>query len=226
MMKYIFFGLLAYFFVKFCMAAKKFWTEERGHIDFFDDKLEPAWAHALLLAHPYAKERVVGSYYQSQAPGLAEEPLRKRWQNVLFTYLDMRAPADRAKIPAAVTQQLYQRWYRLGLEPLHPGDDVRPALAFACSRVVFCVQMCFLLGWIDEVCRRDILMYNAMRARDCFKGWEEYGRALLQGRTQWLAGGRNDSIGMALPDTEVQVWLSNRRHPWSVTPGVGVQGKW
>ncbi|KEY60923.1 DUF1266 domain-containing protein [Serratia sp. DD3] len=218
MLKYFILWVLIYFFFVFFRAAKKRWYEEPNHIDFFDDKLEPAWAHALLLAHPYAKERMEGIYYQSQTPGVADELLRKRWQNILYTYLDMRPSGNQENVTAAVTQQLYQRWYRLGLEPLHPNDDMRAALAFSCARVSFCVQLCFLLGWIDETCRKDILMYNGIRARDCFNNWEEYGTALLRGRTQWVAGGRSDSIGMALPETEVKTWLDNPKHPWSLTP--------
>ncbi len=198
-------------------ALVKRQTTEKGHIDFFDAKLKPDLAHALLLAHPFAIARVGGSYYHAEQ-GQATEELRARWQHILLNYLDLRTPNNEADIAKIVTQQLNDIWFRIGLNPLRKEDNPLDAIAFACARTAFCVRLCFFLGWIDEPCCNHLLRCNAVRAKDCFFDWNDYGKALARGRAQWIAGNRSDPIGKAMHEEEMTAWANNPKHPWRQTP--------
>ncbi|MFI8619159.1 DUF1266 domain-containing protein [Acidovorax sp. NPDC077693] len=127
----------------------------------------------------------------------------------------MRADLDDTQVRAAVTECLVRRWFRIDLDALRDQDDPRSAMAFACARVAFATRVSRLPGWVDEATQWYVLMQNAQRANGCFSGWRDYGQAWAYDRRQWIAGARADSSGTSFNQTEVDEWLTDRKHPWS-----------
>lgn len=169
---------------------------------------------ALALAHPMALARVDRRYADPHWRTNDTEDLARMLGPVLLHVLGLRPGLDAAALRMAVTERLQRDWLRLDLEALRPQDDPLDALAFACARTAFCVRLAGLLGWLDEPLQWRLLGHNARRAAECFSGWQAYGEAWARGRSQWLAAARDDSLGVAFTQADVQAWLADRHHPW------------
>lgn len=168
---------------------------------------------ALALAHPAGKALLGAIYGHSSAALPADDPLRKLEPSLLHVF-GLRQGLDLTQIRASLQAQLPQRWFRLGLEQLQPGDDARDAMAFACARVAFALRAAQLLGWLDAGLHWQLQEFNAARARECFSSWPDYAAALARGRRQWVAGSRADSLGVAFSVEQALAWTRQRRHPW------------
>ena len=177
---------------------------------------------ALALAHPIADARVLLPFANPKAPALAPAQAQALRASVLHI-IGLRASLSDDAVREALPALLRQTWFRIDLDKLRADDDARAALAFACARVAFAVRAATLLGWLDAAPQWALLHQNAQRAQDCFASWEDYGRALMQGRQQWIAGARADSLGAAFDAARLAAWLANRKHPWRTMAWQGPQ---
>lgn len=172
---------------------------------------------ALALAHPMAFHCVHGGIADAQALP-PDDHLAQKLRPMLLHHLGLRTDLDDAQIRKQFPKQLRERWFRLDLQILHPHDDARAAMAFACARVAFFVRCAHMMDWVPQALHEDILLLNARRARDCFGSWLEFGNACAQGRQQWVAQGRADILGVAFTAGEVAQWLQSPHHPWHALP--------
>ncbi|MFD2754587.1 DUF1266 domain-containing protein [Comamonas terrae] len=168
---------------------------------------------ALALAHPMAFHSIQGGFADSHLSG-ADETLAAQLRPMVLHHLGMRTDLDDASIARQLPDLLRQRWFMQDLQKLHPGDDPRAAMAFACARAAFYVRCAFLLGWLQEDLHKQVLLLNARRAQQCFGSWLEFGTAYARGRRQWIAQGRADVLGKAVGEEEVAQWVADPRHPW------------
>lgn len=167
---------------------------------------------ALALAHPMAYHAMQGGF-ASDLDG-ADEALAKQLRPMILHHLGLRTDLADAQVRQQLPDALRQRWFMLDLQRLHPGDEVRAAMAFACARVCFFVRSARLLGWLEEEAQWTVLQLNAQRAQECFGSWLDFGQAFARGRVQWLAQGRSDVLGIAFTPEEVAHWVEADQHPW------------
>lgn len=173
----------------------------------------PSLDWALALAHPMAYHSIRGGFAESQLWG-ADDALAAQLRPMLLHHLGLRTDLAEARIEQQLPGQLQQRWFALDLQKLHPADDPRAALAFACARVAFYVRCAYLLGWIEAGLQEQLLRLNACRAQACFASWLDYGQAYAAGRAAWIAQGRADVLGPTVTADEVLAWTANPEHPW------------
>lgn len=171
----------------------------------------------LALAHPMAFHRIQEGFANRALPTAADE-LARQLRPLLLHFFDLRSTMDDAEIRAALNQRIHSRWFRIDLDALHPEDDPRAAMAFACARVTFAVRAAAMLGWLDEATHWQILYQNAQRASDCFASWLDYGESWARGRRQWVSRARADSLGIAFDEAQVARWVASPRHPWGSMP--------
>ena len=105
------------------------------------------------------------------------------------------------------------RWLSTDLDTPQPGDDPRAAIAFACVRMAFFARCAMLMKWLEPDAAWRVLLLNAQRAQDCFTGWEDFGRAYLAGRRQWVARFRADALGKGFDDAALRRLLA-KKGPW------------
>lgn len=179
--------------------------------------LDPRHNRILALAHPMAFHRIEGGFANCDLPG-AEDELARQLRPLLLHFFALRGTLDDAGIRAALNQSIHSRWFRIDLDALHPEDDPRDAMAFACARVTFAVRAAAMLGWLDEETHWQILRQNAQRASDCFESWRDYGESWARGRRQWVSRARADSLGFAFDETLVARWVNSPHHPWGRMP--------
>ena len=177
---------------------------------------------ALALAHPIADARTLLAFANPKAPALTPAQAQLLRASLLHI-MGLRASLSDAAVSEALPALLRQTWFRIDLDKLRTDDDPRAALAFACARVSFAVRAATLLGWLDAAPQWALLHQNAQRAQDCFASWEDYGRALMRGRQQWIAGTRADSLGVAFDEARLAKWLATRSHPWRAMEWQGPQ---
>ena len=180
-------------------------------------RLDPAQNWALALAHPMAFNAMKGGFADSALPE-ASKDLAARLRPMALHGFGLRTDLDHANIQRQLPDLLRTRWWQFDLDKLQAGDDPRAAMAFACARVSFFVRTAAMLGWLSADQQWQLLQLNAERARDCFASWEDFGTAYAQGRAQWVAKGRADALGRALPQEEIQRWLQHPEHPWCAYP--------
>jgi len=161
---------------------------------------------ALALGWPMA-----ASYPQKQDNGRQRYPMQ-------LHYFALRTDLEHAQIRRQLPQKLRKHWFTLDLNRLQSSDEPRAAMAFACVRLSFYVESARRLGWLDETLHRQILLLNGERTKECFSGWQDFARAFVQGRSQWLAHGRSDVLGEAASTEQTQHWLNDPCHPWYQLP--------
>ena len=140
---------------------------------------------------------------------------------VLLHQIGFRSNATDDEVREHLDSTLERQWFRVDLHGLNATDDPRAAMAFACVRSAFFVRCAMLMGWIDTESGWRIMLLNAQRAQDCFSDWEDFGRAFMLGRNQWIAAFRADSLGEVFNETSLNRLLMPGSGIWA---GVAWQG--
>jgi len=161
---------------------------------------------ALALGWPMA-----ASYPQQKGSAQSRYPLH-------LHYFGLRTDLDSTQIHRQLSEKLPSHWFTFDLSRLRAMDNPHAAMAFACVRLSFYVHSARLLDWLDNPLCQKILHLNAVRAIECFDGWQRFAAAFAAGRTQWLASGRSDVLGKAANTEQVQQWLIQKDHPWASLP--------
>nr|WP_306110124.1 hypothetical protein [Pseudomonas sp. LD120] len=60
-----------------------------------------------------------------------------------------------------------------------------------------------LMNWIDPQTGWRIMLHNAERAQDCFNDRDDFVRAYVLRRQQWVAAFRADSLGQAFDEASL-----------------------
>ncbi|MCA8100133.1 DUF1266 domain-containing protein [Burkholderia contaminans] len=175
---------------------------------------------ALALAQPFAAATRFGTFHVS-ANLVLTDAMRARYRPQLLHQMGLRTDASGDDARAHLARTLEAHWFRADLQELLPTDDPRAALAFACARMAFLVRMTMLMGWVEPQVAWRVLLLNAQRAQDCFASWEDFGRAFIEGRRQWVAAFRADPFGQAFDDQALAKWLASRNRGWRGLPWPG-----
>lgn len=169
---------------------------------------------ALQFAHPYVDATEFGEFDGDVAMGINDHTV-KLVRAALLHQMVLRTDASDADVRAHLARMFDAQWFRADLHALQPGDDPHAALAFACARMAFLARLAMLMEWTDELAAWRMLLLNAQRAQDCFANWEEFGRAFVAGRRQWVAGFRADSLGASFDEASLQRWLAPDEGAWA-----------
>lgn len=175
---------------------------------------------ALTLAQPMVDATGMTGFFDPDTTHFTDEA-KSTLRAQLLHQIGFRSNATDAEISAHLNSTLERQWFRVDLHDLNASDDPRAAMAFACVRSAFFVRCAMLMGWIDTECGWRIMLLNAQRAQDCFNDWEDFGRAFMQGRAQWVAAFRADSLGKAFNETNLSQLLMPGSGAWA---GVAWQG--
>lgn len=175
---------------------------------------------ALALAQPFAGATRFGTLHVS-ADLVLTDAMRARFRPQLLHQMGLRTDASGDDARAYLSSTLEAQWFRVDLHDLLPSDDPRAALAFACARTAFLVRMAMLMGWAEPQVGWRVLLLNAQRAQDCFASWEDFGRAFIEGRRQWVAAFRADPFGRGFDEETLTGWLSSRNRGWRSLPWPG-----
>ncbi|KWN18467.1 hypothetical protein WM21_06705 [Burkholderia ubonensis] len=168
---------------------------------------------ALLLAHPYV-DATAFSGFSFAATNHLGDGTRTFLRAQMLHQMELRTDATDDEARAHLARVLETQWFRADLHALQPTDDPRAALAFACVRMAFFARVAMLMGWADPDSAWRVLLLNAQRAQDCFDGWDDFGRAFIAGRRQWVAGFRADPFGKAFDDAALRRWLTPPDGAW------------
>ncbi|MBF3411151.1 DUF1266 domain-containing protein [Burkholderia pseudomallei] len=177
---------------------------------------------ALALALPFAGATRFGSFYVSAELTLTDA-MRARFRPQLLHQMGLRTDASGDDARAHLARTLEAQWFRADLHELLPTDDPHAALAFACARTAFLVRMAMLMGRVEPQVAWRVLLLNAQRAQDCFASWEDFGRAFIEWRRQWVAAFRADPFGKVFDEQTLAGWLSSRNRGGAAFRGRGTQ---
>ncbi|MDR3158695.1 MAG: DUF1266 domain-containing protein [Zoogloeaceae bacterium] len=161
---------------------------------------------ALALALPMVEARAQTGFFEIATDSLTPDTV-ELFRPPFLHYMDCRADADDAAARAHLLETLESTWFLADLRALMPGDDPRAALAFATCRLAFFIRNAALMGWIEKETAWRVLLLNAQRARETFASWQDYGRAYLAGRRQWVTQYRADPLGKSHAENATQGWL-------------------
>ncbi|QBF25670.1 DUF1266 domain-containing protein [Pseudomonas tructae] len=172
---------------------------------------------SLLLAKPMADAMEVEGFYKPECTYFTDQA-KVTVRTALLHQAGIRSDADDGAVRAHFSATLEQQWFGLDLQGLTASDEPRAAMAFACARVAFLLRCALLMEWLEPEQAWRVLLLNAQRAQDCFDGWEDYGRALQQGRAQWVAAFRVDSLGEVFTDQHLGRLLQPGSGAWADIP--------
>ncbi len=167
---------------------------------------------ALQFAHPYVEANGVTGFDLVVAT-LGDEG-RAASRAALLHQMALRIDASDDDVRAHLARVFETRWFRADLHALGADDAPHAALAFACARMAFLARLAMVLGWAEPDVAWRVLLLNAQRAQDCFSGWDDFGRAFLAGRRQWVAGFRADPLGVSFDEAALQRWLAPGSGAW------------
>lgn len=170
---------------------------------------------ALSLSHPMGEQVAEGGLDFEDPTDYSDEILQNLSKS-LKIHLGLR----QQETPNIndFTVQAKNNWYKWVVEKLHPDDNWKDGIAFACGRTAFILRAAYLVGWLDKDTHWQLLMLNARRAQGCFKEWEEFAIAWSQGRTAWIKRSQIDTHGWSFSPEEVTKWLADKDHPWYNLP--------
>jgi len=181
-----------------------------------DDGTFPYRKHwALALAAPMVEAQGLSGFSSPNSTELAEES-KKLLRSGLLHYLELPPNTSDEDAVKNIAERYEAAWFRTDLYAMPDADDPRSAIAFACVRVAFFTRVIMLMKWIDPDSAWRVLLLNGQRARDCFSGWNDFGRHYLAGRRQWTARFRADPLGAA--DDGQLARLTVRLGPWGLLP--------
>jgi hypothetical protein len=172
---------------------------------------------SLLLAKPMADAMGVEGFYSSACDHFNEQA-QKILRAALLHQAGIRSHCDDEAVRAHFSATLERQWFGLDLQALKADDEPRAAMAFACVRVAFLVRCALLMHWLEPAVAWRVLLLNAQRAQDCFDSWEDFGKAYQQGREQWVAAFRVDSLGEAFHEQHLRQLLTPGSGAWNAIP--------
>ena len=177
---------------------------------------------ALALAAPMAGAIGQHGFYDRKAARV-DDDWRQNIRPQFLHQLGLPASADDAAVARFLRESFEQRWYRADMPAPGRDADPRAALAFATARVAFFARNALLLGWLAPPLAWRVLLLNAQRAQECWAGWEDFGRACLAGRQQWILAGRADPMGAGFDEAALTRLLKQRqrKHGWKGLPWPG-----
>lgn len=220
--------LVAWYLIRSKLSARKHRRFERlGYIDYHLANLSANAAFERILAHPFAAQNIKGRYYRYDPKVKTfnfSEELRGTWQPTLLAYLNISHSLERQSINELITSRFKKEWYRIGIVNSHYNDDLTATMAFAIAKLSFALQLSLIFGFIDHATHKRIMALNAIRARDCFTSWQDYGHALVRGRLQYLENGLIDYIGNHINEEMVNQWLTQKNHPWRTISWPSIDG--
>jgi hypothetical protein len=172
-------------------------------------------AFALALALPVVDAQKLSGFFEPDTPCLSDNTVAQ-YRSAFLHYMECRSTASDDEVRAHLANTLESTWFRADLHHLLPTDEPRGALAFAIVRMAFFTRNALLMNWVEHDAAWRALLLNAQRAQDCFTGWEDFARAYLQGRTQWVSAFRADPLG-SFKEADLRRLLGEdlwRRTPW------------
>lgn len=175
---------------------------------------------ALSLAQPMVDATGMTGFFDPETTHFMDQA-KASLRAPLLHQIGFRSNATDDEVREHLDSTLERQWFRVDLHNLNASDDPRAAMAFACVRSAFFVRCAMLMGWIDTESGWRIMLLNAQRAQDCFSDWEDFGRAFMLGRSQWIAAFRADSLGEVFNETSLSRLLMPGSGIWA---GVAWQG--
>ena len=172
---------------------------------------------ALMLSQPMVDAVGLTRFYDAGTTGFVEQ-IQAALRAPLLHQLGFRSHATDDEVRAHLDATLERHWFGLDLEHLSPTDDPRAAMAFACIRTAFLMRCIMLLNWVPQDTAWRVLLLNAQRAQECFSGWEDFGKAFIDGRQQWIAAFRADPLGQRFNETLLNQLLAPRTGAWAALP--------
>ncbi len=176
---------------------------------------------ALILAQPMIDAVGMSGFFDPDTPNLGKEA-QALFRIPLLHQLGCHTHAGDGEVRQYLVGELEPNWFCMDLQGLTATDDPRAALAFACVRTTFLIRNVMLMGWVEPAVAWRVLLLNAQRAQDCFDGWEDLGRAYMQGRSQWVKALRADPLGRSFDESHLRALLSSPAGAWSVPPWPGL----
>ncbi|MEN5090089.1 DUF1266 domain-containing protein [Pseudomonas protegens] len=175
---------------------------------------------ALSLAQPMVDATGMTGFFDPETTHFMDQA-KASLRAPLLHQIGFRSNATNDEVREHLNSTLERQWFRVDLHDLNATDDPRAAMAFACVRSAFFVRCAMLMGWIDTESGWRIMLLNAQRAQDCFSDWEDFGRAFMLGRNQWIAAFRADSLGEVFNEASLSRLLMPGSGIWA---GVAWQG--
>ncbi|NBF02712.1 DUF1266 domain-containing protein [Pseudomonas sp. Fl5BN2] len=175
---------------------------------------------ALTLAQPMVDARGMTGFFDPDTTHFMDQA-KTSLRAPLLHQIGFRSNATDNEVSEHLNGTLERRWFGVDLHGLSATDDPRAAMAFACVRSAFFIRCAMLMNWIEPETGWRIMLLNAQRARDCFNSWEDFGKAYMLGRQQWVAAFRADSLGEAFDEASLNRLLAPGSGVWA---GVAWQG--
>lgn len=172
---------------------------------------------ALKLSQPMVDAQGLTGFYDSDTTTFADQTLAQI-RGSLLHQLGLRSTATDDEVRTHLETTLERQWFGLDLEHFSSGEDPRAAMAFACIRTAFLMRCIMLMKWLPEQTAWRVLLLNAQRAQDCFSGWEDLGKAFIDGRQQWVEAFRADPLGERFNEARLNQLLAPRTGAWANLP--------
>ncbi|AQT11438.1 DUF1266 domain-containing protein [Pseudomonas protegens] len=169
---------------------------------------------ALTLAQPMVDATGMTGFYDPDTTHFMDQA-KSTLRASLLHQIGFRSNATDDEICAHLNGTLERQWFRIDLHGLNPSDDPRAAMAFACVRSAFFVRCAMLMSWLEPETGWRIMLLNAQRAQDCFNDWEDFGKAFMLGRQQWIAAFRADSLGTSFNEAKLSQLLAPGSGVWA-----------
>ncbi|UCZ84022.1 DUF1266 domain-containing protein [Pseudomonas sp. L5B5] len=176
---------------------------------------------ALTLAQPMVDATGMTGFFDPATTYFADQA-RNTLRAPLLHQIGFRNNATDTEVLEHLNTTLERQWFRIDLHGLKPSDDPQAAMAFACVRSAFFVRCAMLMGWLEAESGWRIMLLNAQRAQDCFADWEDFGRAFMRGRQQWVAAFRADALGQSFNEDTLSRLLASDTGAWAATPWKGL----
>ncbi|MDP9527194.1 DUF1266 domain-containing protein [Pseudomonas protegens] len=169
---------------------------------------------ALTLAQPMVDATGMTGFFDPETTHFMDQA-KSTLRAPLLHQIGFRSNATDDEVREHLNNTLERQWFRVDLHGLNASDDPRAAMAFACVRCAFFVRCAMLMGWIETESGWRILLLNAQRAQDCFNDWEDFGKAFMLGRSQWVVAFRADSLGQAFNEASLGRLLTPGSGAWA-----------
>jgi len=170
-------------------------------------RFKPRKNWALSLAQPMVDAVQMTGFFDVETDCLSENT-HALFRASFLHQMDLRTDTRDEQVREYLARTFESQWFRIDLQKRSPTDDPRASLAFACVRTAFFARNAALLKWLDDDVAWRVLLLNARRAQECFASWEDFGRAYLVGRKQWVMALRADALGSAFEETHLRRLLA------------------
>jgi hypothetical protein len=169
---------------------------------------------ALALAQPMVDAVKMTGFFEANTEDMTEHT-RALFRTSFLHQMGLRTDTSNEYVQQYLARTFELQWFRIDLQKLMPTDDPRAALAFACVRTAFFTRNAMNMKWLDVETAWRVLLQNARRAQECFTGWEDFGRAYIIGRRQWVMALRADALGSTFEEIHLSQLLAPPKGAWS-----------